>query len=687
MVIKVTHPSGATVDFPDGTDAETISGAMAQLDGNEGPKTSALGAFATGLGQSALGFGDEIEAGVRAALDPNRTYEDVLPEVRQRVKDSESEHPFAYYGGEIGGSLAIPGAAARLGYSATANAAGRGLRAMTGAGLLEGGAYGAGYGLGKSEGGVQNRIEGAVGGGLMGGAVGAAAPLAMNAIQATAEPIRAGVNRIVRPEYEAARRAGQAQMLDNEAHAASVAALGPQRQDMFDGVNDLVRQGRAGQELRNIDVGPDGVIAGENTRALARSAANQSPIARDLLSRMTGERFEGQTPRFSEFVRGLIPQNELQSVVGNASLSREAIQEAARRANGPAYRAAYQAGDRPIWSDTIEQISGSPIVRKAMQEAATRGKDRAAAEGYGAFNPGVTFDDSGMIQFTRGANGQPIFPNLQYWDYVKRELDRTSRMAARAGDNDTAGLASQFARTLRGELDNAVDEYRAARGTAAAYFGADDALEAGQMFARGGNHDLGEVRRAVAALNPNEQRLFREGYVNDFLQAVEKSPDRRNVVGRFAQSPYEREKLAIALGPQRAREIESFLYLENLMDLPRTAMGNSTTARQLMELGLAGGMGTLAGGGNPFDPQALMTAALTYGATRADMASRQRLAQRIAEMLVSRDPRIIQQAARQAAHHGPMMNSLRQVSQALAQGARPAAGALIGGGMAQGGEQ
>lgn len=35
MTIRVTHPSGSTIEFPDGTDQETIAGAMRQLDGSD----------------------------------------------------------------------------------------------------------------------------------------------------------------------------------------------------------------------------------------------------------------------------------------------------------------------------------------------------------------------------------------------------------------------------------------------------------------------------------------------------------------------------------------------------------------------------------------------------------------------------------------------------------------------------
>ena len=143
---EITGPDGKKVELqaPEGATPDQINAKISEIKSNwaslSGPKTSALGAFATGVGQAAFGLGDEIEAGVRAAIDPNRTYSEVLPEVRQRVDDSSSEHPLAYYGGQIGASLAIPGAVARAGLSPVARAAGTGLANTVRAGVVEGGA-------------------------------------------------------------------------------------------------------------------------------------------------------------------------------------------------------------------------------------------------------------------------------------------------------------------------------------------------------------------------------------------------------------------------------------------------------------------------------------------------------------------------------------------------------------------
>ncbi|MGD9724715.1 MAG: hypothetical protein AB7U76_26055 [Pirellulales bacterium] len=697
---ELTGPDGRKMELttPDGATPEMIKAKIADIKANWGtiktePQTSATGAFLTGLGQSVFGLGDEIEAGARAAYDAATTdkglgeaYDQNLGDVRARVDASAKQHPVAYYGGEIGGMVAMPmgvaAGAARVPGMARALTAlgqragitGQGLAARMGAGAAEGATYGGLYGFGKSEGGVQNRLEGTGGGALVGGTLGGAAPAVLAGLSAAAQPVRNTINSVVNPEREAARRIVEAQASGREAQQAANRAMGgPQNAARDQEVIGLLQSGRAGDELRNIDQLAGG---GEPVRALARSAANNSPEAREVLNRMTNDRFEGQSGRFAEFVRGLIPRNELVSDAGNASLTREAVDQMARNANRPAYRAAYQAGDRTIWTPELEQISNAPVVRQAMQRAMTTGKDRAAVEGYGQFNPGVRFNPDTMeITFQRSPNGV-VGPNLQYWDQVKRELDDIAGEAGRTGAGGQAGNAAALARQLREHLDTVVPEYATARGTAANYFHADNALDAGRVFANG-NHDNAEVARIVGRMGQQEQRLFREGFVSDFLQKIEQSPDRRTIVSRFANSPSERQKMEIALGPQRARELEAFLHIENVMDFPRGAMGNSTTARQLVELGLAGGVGTLLGGGNPLDPKALTIAALTYGARRGQGALNERMARRIAEMLVSRDPQVMQRALRIVGQHPNAVNSLRSFSQAISRLSASGAGSAM----------
>ena len=58
--------------------------------------------FAQGL---TFGFADEIEAGVRSALDSNKSYAEVLNDVRGKIKAFRKSNPVAAFGTEIAGSI------------------------------------------------------------------------------------------------------------------------------------------------------------------------------------------------------------------------------------------------------------------------------------------------------------------------------------------------------------------------------------------------------------------------------------------------------------------------------------------------------------------------------------------------------------------------------------------------------
>jgi hypothetical protein len=254
-------------------------------------------------------------------------------------------------------------------------------------------------------------------------------------------------------------------------------------------------------------------------------------------------------------------------------------------------------------------------------------------------------------------NGTRAIPSLQFWDSVKRNLDRV-------GTRD----AQDFARVLRDHLDTLVPSYQQARAGAAHFFGARDALEAGQNFvtARMANAD---ARRALAQMTPTERQLFQDGFVSRFVESLNEVGDRRSILNKIAESPAARDRLNIALGRDRAAELEAGLRVEGIMDLARNAVqGNSTTARQLAELGLAGGTYGISTGGNVLSPSpsALLNAAIVYGAARGKGAINERLSRRVAEMLASNDPRILLQGIRTVARNQNLFNSLRAADRGLA---------------------
>ena len=140
--------------------------------------------FARAGGQGlTLGFGDEMEAVVRAGFDRNRSYSDIVKDVRNQISDFRKRNPKSAIGTEIAGAILptiaaqfIPGAGQTASVANTARLA----NIAKGAGLA--GAEGLVYGVGTAEGGLGERltnpntaISGATSA-VLGGAVGGLAP-------------------------------------------------------------------------------------------------------------------------------------------------------------------------------------------------------------------------------------------------------------------------------------------------------------------------------------------------------------------------------------------------------------------------------------------------------------------------------------------------------------------------------
>lgn len=568
-----------------------------------------------------------------------KRYDEATTREREINKAAEEQHPIASIAGNVGGALLLPIGAA--GQAATLP--GR-MAAGAGVGAALGGAAGVGEGVGA----VESLTRGASGAAI-GGALGGAAPAAIEGVvrgaRAAATPIANAYRGVRNVDDEAARRVVTAINRDIGSDPAAATRLRP---------NEFAASVQSGGPAAIMDIG------GNTTRALARSAANTSPEGRAALERTINDRFEGQGARVTGWLRNTFNYPD-------AAAQAEALENVARTVNRANYTRTMRAGDREIFSPELDRLMGSPAVVDAMRRASVSGKDRAITQGMGAMRQGVTVEN-GVVTFTRGPNGVPTYPNLAFWDATKKELDDAANAAARAGRNGEAGTLRDLTRTLRNELDQAVPSYQQARAGAAHFFDAGDALEAGQNFV-GKNMSNADARRALSQMTPQERQLFQDGFVSRFVEQLNQTGDRRSILNKIAESPAAREKLRIALGTQRAAELEAGLRVEGIMDLARNAVqGNSTTARQLAELGLAGGAYGFSGGGiNPFtDPGAVVNAAIVYGAARGRNVINERLSRRVADMLVSNDPQVLLRGIRTVARNQTLFNSLRSADRGLA---------------------
>lgn len=583
------------------------------------------------VGAARLGY--EALTGGKEASD---AYNQAVEAERYANRLSQEQHPYATVAGNVAGAVALP-------VGGVMNAAT--LPARMGRGAAVGAVMGALSGAGEGEGYV-DRAGRATTGAALGGAIGGVAPpLVEGAIQlgrTAAAPVINAVRGAVNPEAEASRRVATSLARDIQNDPGAVSRLTPQ---------EFAASVQQGGPATMLDIG------GESTRALARSAANTSPEGRQVLNQAVNDRFEGQSGRVVEWLRNTFH-------FPNADAQQQAIEQTARNVNRGAYARAYRDGAGGVWSPELERLAGSDAVTGAMQRAAAKARDESIIGGYGAMNPRVTFNN-GVLEFQRGRNGMPLYPDLQYWDLVRRELSDAAQTAGR-GTSEARRLNS-FATALNTELDRMVPSYQAARQGAAGFFGAENALEAGQSFVTQ-NFGISETRRALSAMSPQERQLFQDGFVSRYIETLGRVGDRRNILNQIASSPAAREKLNLVLGRQRSAELEAGLRVEGIMNLARGSIqGNSTTARQLAELGLAGGTGiTGVAGVYNQDPQTMTIAAMSAALLAGRRGIDARVARQVAGMLVSDDPQRLMQGIRTVARNEHFMDALRVADRKIA---------------------
>lgn len=665
MTIEVHGPDGSVVQFPDGTSSDVITSVMGKHFGAPAQSPASGPSFEEGLARSFSegvpivgGLLNRADAATNAAMAPllNRFFpkDQQLPEAtfadryKHSLADQEhldkqfsADHPVASTLADVAGAVASTGGVAGTETGAKLlGLAGKTLPEMVRNGAISAGAIGA------TDAAVRGQDP--LVGGTIGAAAGAAGPLLGRAVGTLAAPIARTIRGLRDPEAEAARRVATSLSRDI---GAGNAGLTPQ---------EFATARNSGVPVSLIDAG------GETTRALARSAANTSPEGRSILNQAIDQRFATQGDRLTEWLNTTFNYP-------NAPATQKALEEVARTVNRPAYARAYSEGSNGIWDDRFEQMSQAPVVQDAIRRTMVSAKNEAARNGFTPPQNPFTFDKSGRLVLKEDARGNRTLPNLQFWDNVKRNLDRVGTPQSK-----------EWSRVLRDELDSEYPSYAPARAGAAKFFGAEDALEAGQQAVSSKMKNR-EMAAGLAKMSPAERKLFQDGFVDRYVQAIREVPDRRSVLNQIANSTASRERLNLALGTEKAKALEAFLRIEGVMDTARSAVqGNSTTARQLAELGLAGGLNLYEGHGHfTADPVALTHALLLFGAARGSRAIDERVAQQVARLLTSNDIGQISKGIKLLARNGTLMRAIRNADAAIGalttRGAAPAIGRSLNG--------
>ena len=596
------------------------------------------GAFVQGL---TLGFGDEaltpvatgIRQGINAVTGQGPTnYGDVSDQISARhdagLAAAREQEGGAATVAELAGALT----SAPLLPAAALFKSGKLLPRVANA-ATAGATYAGIYGAGSAEGDVGDRVVEGLKNAPLGAAFGGAVPILGRGLMAGKDAVANRLQNAFRPNEAAQRIVGQAAVRDRQAG------------NMFSAADEAAAA-TDNLPVMNVD------RFGETTRATARQAANLSPEARATLTSAAEDRFTTQNIRAQSIVNRL---------VGGAADDlgyQESLRITAQRSNKPAYDKAYNSPQaQAMWDDDFAQLLQAPAMQQAVRESTTRGANRAAVDGFRAVkNPFQEVD--GVFQLKKNKDGSQALPNLPFWDQVKRNLDSTIGTLQRSGDRAQAADVTALKNGLVDLLDTAVPEFATARQGAARFFDAEDALEAGRKFVTSNQNIRGAVQNIKKMTDP-EREAFRTGFAAELMERITKTNDRTNVIRQVFGSPASRAKIEAALGKGAARELETFAKIETTMDQLRTALGNSTTTRQLVELGLGGGIGgatgLVQGGGDPATAAlyAIAGAAAGRGFTKAREAVTTKVMREVADILSSADP-------------AKMINAVRQITSSKA---------------------
>ena len=583
-----------------------------------------LGGFRAPVGLARLGYENWIQGEPGEAT---HAYTAARDDSRDVSKAAATQHPMTTLGGELVGSLALPvGSAAQ----------GAGLGART----LRSGLIGAGYGTlaGAGEGETpEERANKGLVGGSVGAGVGMLFPAALDAAgtvgRYTSNLARSAASNLRGPEAqkaEAARQVTEALLADRRA----AGRMGLTQEE-------AATAQAANQPVVIADIG------GETTRALARKAANTSPEARQILGDFINPRYESQGFRAIEFVRSLVESS------GEAVGTKEAISKFGRELNNRLYSASRaEFADGIPWTSPLAEVTQTPAVIEAMKGAARSIENRVGA---GRTTPAIVGPERRLT--------------LEAWDLVKRNLDGRIGVARRSGDKTLVQELMGVRNALVKELDTAtinpttgMSSYQMARGAAAEVFGALDAIEAGEKFVSSKMRNE-DARRAVARFSPEDRMAFAEGYVSEFVNKVQEVGYRRDIVNALFNSPAAKERAKIALGDNAAKQLETFFKVESVMDKLRGAMGNSTTARQLSEMGAAGGLYGYQT--NDFSPANILKGAFLFkgvkeGAKFVARRGENQIATHVAELLTSNDPTLWRQGVHRLSQSPRMMENLKR---------------------------
>ena len=241
----------------------------------------------------------------------------------------------------------------------------------------------------------------------------------------------------------------------------------------------------------------------------------------------------------------------------------------------------------------------------------------------------------GIVAPSPGGGG-----NLAFWDQVKQNLDDQVDALYRTGEHNRANIIKGWKDDLLQQL-NVVDGYAEARATAAAGFGARNALEAGVKFAnKPDTFKTQELTNRIDKFKPEERQLFLQGVGHTLLSKAQNTP---GAFTKFVTNREMAERLRAAMGPEMYDQLHGFARATQNMGVANTIAATVMPAGRVSgHYGVLGGLGLSAMELSylPPDliPKLIAGWAFDQAIKTAKSAAEKRIAPEVGRLIMSTDP-------------------------------------------------
>ena len=288
---------------------------------------------------------------------------------------------------------------------------------------------------------------------------------------------------------------------------------------------DVARGTTSLEDIRKANL--PAAAAGTQTKNLMQSAAGSAPDeAVSAFRARTGTAAQDASSNVQQHINDVFGQGTKVDPFDLQTL----INQNARTINGPNYRAAF--------SDPIAQNIKDPnldaVVRSLPKNTVNDVADMIRMDGN---NPAAL----GLVKTNSGWQVNPDGMPLQFWDYVKRDLDtRMGKLkepvTGKITDPQLNRVLNNQNQTLKSTLDRVttdpatgISKYADARGAAAELSGHENAIDLGMGFLSVPATPVNQARldamyKSFEALNPEQQQNAAYGLAGAYSRMLESNP-------------------------------------------------------------------------------------------------------------------------------------------------------------------